>query len=61
MIRTVLAIIGIVALAIWLLGASPAECTYCGNAFCLDTSGCFEGCACAIDYGDASGHCVSVR
>jgi hypothetical protein len=57
MIR-ILALVAITAMAS--LYTCSAQCTWCGNAYCLDSSACFQGCACMKDFGDASGVCVPV-
>lgn len=43
------------------LEAQPAYCSTCGNMSCLDSSGCFSGCACAKDFDAPSGVCVQVQ
>ena len=42
-----------------LLTPSRAECAFCGNAVCLNSSGCFQGCAC-IKTPEGSGTCMSL-
>lgn len=42
------------------LAPIPAECVYCGNLFCMNSSACFDGCACAVKP-DGTGVCVAVR
>ena len=61
MIKSILALIGIITVLVWILGAKPADCSYCGNLMCLDSSNCFDGCACAMEISDATGICVSVQ
>ena len=61
MIKSILALIGIITVLVWILGAKPADCSYCGNLMCLDSSNSFDGCACAMEISDATGICVSVR
>ena len=60
MIKSILMLIVIITVLVWILGAKPADCAYCGNTTCLDSSFCFQGCGCAIG-SDGLGHCVEIR
>ena len=39
----------------------PVECQSCIATFCGSTAECNRGCFCAIEMGDATGHCVGSR
>ncbi len=48
MLKTILAVIGLCAVAYWLLGAQPAECEYgvCTGAPCWAQTCISDGCFC---------------
>lgn len=54
-------LLGMTLGATLLLSPTPAACTYCGNLYCINSSACFSGCACMMDFGEPSGICVAVE
>lgn len=50
-----------IGVVVSVVGAQSAYCVWCVPTFCGSTSECNRGCVCAIQMGDATGHCVGTR
>lgn len=54
-------LIVVVFVALGAVVARNAECQSCIATFCGSTAECNDGCVCAVQMGDATGHCVGTR